>query len=124
MRRLIVIAALALGASPSPSLAQTVLDGSDRAFDPATVRAISSSVQTLLNDPRSAQFRNLRPSPKDPRFICGEVNYKNAYGGYGSFIPFYYNKSSNSSVVPTPSGISKIEQIEYLLLVGSGCVSG
>lgn len=42
-----------------------------------------------LRDPSSAQFRNVRMVPyKDGRVICGEVNGKNAYGGYVGFKPF------------------------------------
>ena len=45
-----------------------------------------------LRDPASAQFRNeyrLVSSDGDEAF-CGEVNAKNAFGGYNGFVPFYY----------------------------------
>jgi hypothetical protein len=66
------------------------------------VREIAQSVavETLLEmkrnmrDPSSARFRNLyavnvgtteRPMP----VVCGEVNARNAFGGYTGFIQFY-----------------------------------
>lgn len=47
------------------------------------------AIRQRLKDPDSAQFRNVRfysggPSP----VACGEVNAKNAFGGYGGFERF------------------------------------
>lgn len=44
-----------------------------------------------LRDPGSAEFRNVRTYRQhDPRerAVCGEVNAKNAFGGYAGFRPF------------------------------------
>lgn len=49
------------------------------------------AVLNLLNDPNSAQFRDVGFTEFDngaPVF-CGTVNSKNALGGYGEFVPFY-----------------------------------
>lgn len=44
-----------------------------------------------LRDPASAQFRNVRVvAQKDGRnAVCGEINGRNAYGGYAGFHGFY-----------------------------------
>lgn len=47
-------------------------------------------VREHLKDPKSAEFRNVYPSqtPKGTPAICGEVNSKNAFGGYTGYKPF------------------------------------
>lgn len=48
-----------------------------------------AAVASLLKDPGSAQFRNVRINAYgDGKVICGEVNAKNSYGGYVGFSPF------------------------------------
>lgn len=42
-----------------------------------------------LRDPLSAQFRNVRKSERHDFVICGEMNAKNAYGGYVGFRKFW-----------------------------------
>lgn len=44
------------------------------------------AVTGKLRDPSSAQFRNARIV--DDQVICGEVNAKNAFGGYVGFEPY------------------------------------
>ncbi|RKG40717.1 hypothetical protein [Acinetobacter sp. WCHAc060007] len=39
------------------------------------------SVKKLLKDPSSAEFRNMNG-------LCGEVNSKNSFGGYGGYKRF------------------------------------
>lgn len=48
-----------------------------------------------LRDPLSAQFRNVRKSEKHDFVICGEMNAKNAYGGYVGFRKFWLNTNHN-----------------------------
>lgn len=49
------------------------------------------AVLMLLNDPRSAQFRRVGYTrfENGAAVICGEVNAKNGFGGYGDYLPFY-----------------------------------
>lgn len=47
------------------------------------------AVKRLLNDPESAQFREVEDCPSG-RGVTGEVNAKNTYGGYVGFKPFFY----------------------------------
>ena len=49
--------------------------------------ALRNRVATTLNDPQSAQFRNIKLSA-DQKFLCGEINAKNRMGGYVGFRPF------------------------------------
>lgn len=48
---------------------------------------LKNRVATTLNDPQSAQFRNIKLSA-DEKFLCGEINAKNQLGGYVGFRPF------------------------------------
>jgi hypothetical protein len=45
-------------------------------------------IASTFKDPDSVKFKNLRIS-NDGYWICGEVNAKNSYGGYGGFRRFY-----------------------------------
>lgn len=49
------------------------------------------AVADTLRDPGSAQFRALRTKvDSGVQIVCGEVNGKNAYGGYVGFRTFIY----------------------------------
>ncbi|RKL15377.1 hypothetical protein BFJ72_g15351 [Fusarium proliferatum] len=55
----------------------------------AALDAGKSSVLGVLKDPDSARFRNVRLKAYfDGAVVCGEVNAKNSYGGYGGFTKF------------------------------------
>ncbi len=59
-------------------------------------RDAKDAVKAELNDPDSANFRNVRAitvrtrEGSVVRSICGEVNAKNGFGGYSGFAPFVY----------------------------------
>lgn len=58
---------------------------------PAQARVIARrAVADKLRDPSSAQFRNVRRVTADngQLVFCGEVNGRNAYGGYAGFVRF------------------------------------
>lgn len=76
MRPLLIATALLLAV---PSLAASSRASYERA------------VRNELRDPSSAQFRALKVLPGGPEdgALCGEVNAKNAMGGYTGFEPFY-----------------------------------
>lgn len=61
-------------------------------------------ISTLLNDPASAQFRNVRVvSGRDNEpMICGEVNAKNKFGGYTGFTDFYVEDVENGVALIDP----------------------
>lgn len=51
---------------------------------------IEAGVKARLRDPDSAQFRGIKIGPDEKKTLmaCGEVNSKNAYGGYIGFSKF------------------------------------
>ncbi len=55
-----------------------------------------------LKDPSSVQFRSLRlyggGGDDEPQAICGEVNARNAYGGYVGFSRFFYEFQTGASL--------------------------
>ena len=68
---------------------------------PVLMSKAQKSVASKMKDPASAQFRNVvaKGPNSDPKkwSICGEVNGKNAYGGYSGFTRFAYDESLNDS---------------------------
>jgi hypothetical protein len=56
----------------------------------SAVKDAESLAASQLRDPSSAQFRNVeRVVQPDGRVsVCGEINGKNAYGGYAGFTRF------------------------------------
>jgi hypothetical protein len=67
---------------------------------PNQTRAIEQEVKTLLRDPQSAQFRNIKAN--DKHVFCGEVNSKNGFGGYGGFTKFLGFFKENGKPVVSP----------------------
>lgn len=75
-------------------------------------------VKESLKDPASANFKNVRFLRDKPLLICGEVNSKNADGGYGGFTPFvvfqikeggikemYVGKGESDPAAPANAGV-------------------
>lgn len=60
------------------------------------IAAVQEAVRAQLRDPQSAQFTNVR---KSRLAICGEVNSKNAYGGYAGAERFYGFSTDQQTVV-------------------------
>lgn len=54
-------------------------------------RALQAAVAAELRDPGAAQFRGVRVVATTPAGVnvCGEVNGRNAMGGYAGFQPFF-----------------------------------
>ena len=59
-----------------------------------------------LNDPESAQFRNLELAGDA---VCGEVNAKNGFGGYVGFQPFY--ALGSDVLIHSPTGDELIDGV-------------
>lgn len=53
------------------------------------VEQAKEAVAAGLKDPASAQFRDVKVC-RSGKIVAGEVNAKNAFGGYVGFEPFYY----------------------------------
>lgn len=60
-------------------------------LSPAEQSAAQSALARSLRDPASAQFRDVvgYALPDGGRIVCGELNARNGFGGYGGFAPFY-----------------------------------
>ncbi len=57
--------------------------------DAAWAAEMQLRVKATLKDPSSAQFRNVRTyHGSGAPVVCGEVNSKNGFGGYGGFQRF------------------------------------
>lgn len=56
-----------------------------------TESSAKEAVKQSLNDPSSAQFKNIYTSSYDGKpAACGEVNAKNAFGAYVGYQRFVY----------------------------------
>lgn len=80
----IVVAAVAFMTSSGQVVA------SDSTQDALTKIRAERAVRELLRDGRTAEFRNVdvKRTENDVRYTCGEVNAKNAFGGYGGYQRF------------------------------------
>ena len=72
-------------------------------------------VAAQLNDPLSAQFRNDRFIDYD--WHCGEVNAKNAMGGYVGFRRFIYGRISKIAYIEGVGLMGKEPTAEVLLIM-------
>lgn len=77
----VFLSALALGGCTSEAAMQ-------EAANQALLNQAQVSVAALLREPASATFSNVTIGDDD---VCGEVNGRNAYGGYGDKTRFIYN---------------------------------
>ncbi|HCG5835882.1 TPA: hypothetical protein NJ118_004605 [Vibrio parahaemolyticus] len=50
------------------------------------IEVITNAVKASLKDPYSAKFKSIKRAGVD---VCGEVNAKNSFGGYGGYMMFY-----------------------------------
>lgn len=57
-----------------------------------------NSIRSSMNDPASTQFRNVHQGATAD-VVCGEVNARNGFGGYGEFR-FFYARSTPSPITP------------------------
>ncbi|TWG93604.1 hypothetical protein L599_001200000640 [Luteimonas sp. J16] len=79
------------------------------ADDEAAIAEAKSAVERQLRDPGSAQYRDVFVRPgKQGVIVCGEVNAKNAYGGYVGFKPFMVAGTSVMLASDTDKGIEEL----------------
>lgn len=77
----VFLSACALGGCTSEAAKQ-------EAANQALLTQAHTSVAALLREPASATFSNVTIGDED---VCGEVNGRNAFGGYGDKTRFVYN---------------------------------
>ena len=97
--RLVLIATLTVVSSCAS--AQVIIDSSGEQLDPKELRAMMAKVTHHFRDPSSALFRSIEVLGDGS--ICGEVNAKNAYGGYNGFVSFLYKDGELANSFEAPS---------------------
>ena len=75
------------------------------------IEKAKTTVSNGLRDPGSAQFRNVRVVPYQiGKVVCGEVNGKNAYGGYTGLKTHSYVLRFNDGDLTVISRVNWIGQ--------------
>ena len=90
------------------------------AVDPATIRA-KAAVKEHLRHPSSAQFRNLHLNKIDSNTVCGEVNAKNAFGGYDGFMRFAAEADGQKWRIMFDDGSLDAEGKSFFNMLWQGC---
>lgn len=70
----------------APEYRYKTLKGSNK----QVIRQAIAAVKDRLRDPYSAKFRNVYIGKESHRPVYGEVNSKNAFGGYEGYAQFIY----------------------------------
>jgi len=68
---------------------------------------VQSAVKATLNDPSSAQFKDVKRCPGDPAVWQGQVNAKNRMGGYAGYEPFFYDGVSVAVAIGDDNGFAE-----------------
>lgn len=84
--RVIGIIFATLCALASSASAETYLNEADKDLTPDARRTISTILQDSLRDADAAKISAIRTTSNG--VFCGEMNTKNAFGGYLGFKPF------------------------------------
>lgn len=71
---------------------------------------VMDAVAAEMRDPASAQFRNIEQGTTT---ACGEVNGRNAYGGYAGFTEFVYQNGIVKFEPEKPAGFDTDSQVAY-----------
>ncbi|EPG4500477.1 TPA: hypothetical protein R4Y11_001813 [Citrobacter freundii] len=81
------------------------------------IGSAQSAIKNQMKDPDSTNFKSVREitNSQGGRFVCGEVNSKNSYGGYVGFKTFAYQRGR--AVID--GSFSTPDDYEFLAL--SGC---
>lgn len=89
---------------------QEIIDASGQEIPPVLIEAMIGKVSAAVSDPHSLQFRKLRLSLKSG--VCGEVNWKNGFGGYGPFTPFRADR--DFATVIDPADIPEMVELKAM----------
>lgn len=88
MKLILVLSIVAAFAACSPKADNS--PSPKKSFDEEYIERGKAAVIATLKDPSSAQFRNV---VLKGGAVCGEVNAKNAFGGYVGFQHFVWSSS-------------------------------
>lgn len=89
-------------------------------LNPVIVNA-EDSVREKLRDPPSAQFRNVHVNRLDSKTVCGEVNAKNAFGGYQGFMRFAAEADGSRWRIMFDDGSLDAEGKSFFVTLWEGC---
>lgn len=78
------------------------------------IREAKGAVEQDLRDPMSVQYRNLQVFAGPLMTVCGEVNAKNAYGGYVGFRRFVV--AGGTLILEDPAAPPAVRSVEGQLL--------
>jgi hypothetical protein len=109
------------GCGPSEKQLKDEAERKAKEAESAKIEKLQSKVRDGFNDPASTQFRNTKLLSGN-NVLCGEVNSKNAYGGYVGFKQFAVNSAGEVVIleaipaveVITLSKKTKEERKEYV----------
>ena len=60
--------------------------------------AVKKAVSNRFKDPNSAQFESFVAMNQGGKVhVCGRVNAKNSFGGYGGFVPFWVDVGADTN---------------------------
>jgi hypothetical protein len=81
-----------------------------KGLDPALVSRTKKAVSVLLKDPNSAVFQNLYLGRPDngSKVVCGGVNAKNSYGGFGGTSAFFYVDNPANPMAEIVTNVSPV----------------
>jgi hypothetical protein len=79
------------------------------------------AVREKLRDPSSAQFRNVRLNSLSSSEVCGEVNAKNAFGGYIGFVRFAAEADGSKMRVMFDDGTLDKPSQDFFNTLWQGC---
>ena len=75
------------------------------------IAEVETSVKSQLKDADSAKFQySLNEIFMHQNLVCGEVNAKNSFGGYGGFNDFIYDDGSVTFYENDPQGFLKARE--------------
>jgi hypothetical protein len=80
------------GGNPRPAETAAAAVSARVQRSPQLIAAYQTAVADQTRDPEAARFRRtfvVRNPLEDNDALCGEMNAKNAYGGYVGYQPFY-----------------------------------
>lgn len=112
-KTMMTVCALTIALTHATTLAATKKKANPEA---ALIARGQAEAKALLKDPESARFRNVHIGIDilGNKKVCGEINAKNAFGGYTGFTPFVFHGRA-AILSGTPQ-----DQLDYFSIAG-GC---
>lgn len=87
-----------------------MLTAAQKGLEPGIASRAKKAVSALLKDPGSAVFQNMYLGRPDngSKVVCGAVNAKNSFGGYGGNSAFFYIDNASNPRVEIVNGTSPV----------------